>query len=180
MKTIIELFTRENITLTISAIALVISLYNWWYNFHHTKAKISFHLKSSFCHNSPNAKLLFLFAIIDNRSHLDVSISNITLIIGKKHFAFEYLPHNLPEKLNGSFLKSSGLPILISGLGSYGGYSCINLTDNPELIELLKNFDSEIKFVIATNRKKTFTYRVKAKDIALDCGSSLFTSRNVF
>ena len=162
---------KNNFTTCIALISLLISLYNWWYNFRHTKAKLNLIFKHcKLIHKQAGSPLSF-HLIIENLSHLDVSISRMFLCVGDKRLEFDSLPYTIlkytsPEETKLQY--SSALPITIPGLGAYGGFFCVRLDD-------YKNFDisslswDKVSIFITTNRKlqKSFKIDLKAENIKM-------------
>lgn len=159
---------KNNFTTCIAVISLLISLYNWWFNFRHTKAKLNLIFKHcKIIRNQPGTPMSF-HLIIENLSHLDVSISRMFLCVGDKRYEFDSLPYQImkytsPEETKLQY--SSALPITIPGLGAYGGFFCVRLDD-------YKNFDissflsDKVSIFISTNRKfqKSFDIELKSDE----------------
>ena len=157
-------FFIKNHSAIIAVISLLLSLYNWWYDFRHTKAKINLIYKEHELMNIYGTPLRFNL-IIENLSHLDVSISRMFLKVGKEIYEFDFLPYhviamNAPEEAK--IIYSSSLPITISGLGAFGGFLCIR-TDNYPNFNMQSLYTQDVSVIVHTNRKlkKSFTITPK-------------------
>lgn len=157
-------FLGKNHATIISVISLLLSLYNWWYNFIHTKAKINLIYKEHKLLATDGTPLCFNL-IIENLSHLDVSISRMFLKVGKEIYEFDFLPYhvikmNAPEETK--IIYSSSLPITISGLGAFGGFLCIR-TNKYQNFNIESLYTQKVSIIVHTNRKLKKSFIITPK-----------------
>lgn len=147
--------TYMSVTFIMSLISLSLSVYNWWYDFRHTKAKINVIFKEcKFIGNVSGSPLSF-HLIIENLSHLDVSISQMLLNIDEELYEFDSLPYHILKYESSEETKihySCGLPVTIPGLGACGDFFCIKL-DEHENFAINSLFSKKVSIIVKTNRK---------------------------
>lgn len=149
-------------TAIIALLALILSIYNWCYDFVHNKANINLIFKTCKLLENVSGKPLSFHLIIENRSHLDVSISRMFLIIGNTSYEFDSLPNYVMEFSSPHDIKhifSKELPFKITGLGTFGGFFNVNTEENHNIV---KNelFNEPISITIHTNRKLVKTFKI--------------------
>ena len=152
------------ISLAISLVSLGLSIYNWWYDFHHTCANINIIFKGCRYLENVSGRPLSFYLIIENLSHLDVSISRMILYVDNKCYEFDSLPYHIikyESPIKNDIRYSGELPLTIHGLGARGDFFCIRLDDYDDLnYENLLN--KEVGIYITTNRKfkKMFKFKI--------------------
>ncbi len=149
-------------TAVIALLALILSIYNWYYDFVHNKANINLIFKSCKHLGNVYGKPLSFYLTIENLSHLDVSISRMFLHIGDVSFEFDTLPnyvmeYSSPYDVNHIFSKE--LPLKITGLGAVGGFFNVNTKDFP-LLEASQLFEKDVSITVHTNRKLVKTFKI--------------------
>lgn len=157
-------FFKCNAALFISLLSLTISTYNWWYNFKHTKAKINLIYKEHKLIDIPGYPLSFNL-IIENISHLDVSISRMFLKVGGKKYEFDCLPNHVMELTapdESKIIYSNSLPISISGLGAVGGFFCVRTAEYPNF-KMQSLYDNTVSIIVCTNRKLIKSFNIDLK-----------------
>lgn len=146
-----------------------LSAYNWWYNFYHTCAKINIIFKGCRYLENVFGRPLSFYLIIENLSHLDVSISRMILYVDNKCYEFDSLPYHIikyESPIKDDIRYSGELPLTIHGLGARGDFFCIRLDDYYDLnYENLLN--KEVGIYITTNRKfkKMFKFKITSDKI---------------
>lgn len=149
-------------TAVIALFALILSIYNWYYDFVHNKANINLIFKT--CEHIDNVygKPLSFYLIIENCSHLDVSISRMFLNIGDDSYEFDSLPnyvmeYSSPNDINHIFSKE--LPLKITGLGAVGGFFNVNTIEHNSFEKSLI-FNNNVSITLHTNRKLKKTFKI--------------------
>lgn len=168
------------ISLILSSISLAISIYNWWYDFKHTKAKIDLIFKECKFLDNVNGNPIAFHFIIENLSHLDVSISRMFLCVNDKRYEFDSLPcqilvYTSPQEERLKY--SCGLPLNIPGLGACGDFFCIRLDDYNDL-NVRKLFTSDVGVHIKTNRKFEHTFKIELSTQKITSPSFMLIDNN--
>ena len=146
-------------------IGFFISIYNFLYNFRYNKAKVNLIYKGChFLRNVSDMPLAF-HLILENESHLDVSVSRMYLVIDGNKYEFTGLPHQVYFMKNGQskeIIYSKELPVFIPGLGACGGHFCVDTFESPEIISNFQK-SKNVKVLIKTNRKFKKTFPIPNK-----------------
>lgn len=162
--TIAEYFSRENITLLIAIVSLVLSLINAIRDWKSNRKSISISVPFAFC-NEHNAGYSFILTEFVNRSKLPVTVTRIQAMIDGERFElgresvrmFEYTH---PERKGRVADDSVLLPIVIDSLGY--SKALFSISNWPQITK------KEIKLEIFTNRGKIRKQTVEIAEIIQD------------
>lgn len=151
------LFNRDNVTLFIAIIGLVLSVWNFVKDLVYNHFKVKMFCKSLSAGKNGNEHIAYLQMFFENCSRVPVSISRIFLVVDKEKFEFEWRPHLVFEERHlrnkqvatEKYYYSEKLPRTIDGLGAWGGYFFLYF---PQDFNFSKLLNTPKCIVIHTNR----------------------------
>ena len=165
LKVVKNLITRDNITLLIAVVGLLLSLWNFFKDLWENRSKVRLVFKSCSITKLHGFDLLFGFSF-ENLSRLPIAVSRIFLKSNDELFEFEWLPHWIFKQGiegNNNVIYSEKIPNSIEGLGLWGGYFFLSLPKNFNKSDLIGAYN---KIIIHTNRGiKRFPIEITEENI---------------
>lgn len=156
-------------SIIISIVSLLISLFTCIYNVLCKRKRISISILEYNYRNDENQFLLS----IENCSHLPISISRILVTIDNRLYECQKIPtvvkrieHIEYPKIRIEEISSLSNPIALDSLGGLSGYVVF-----PKSPEIFENQDTLVNFQLYTNRGK-----IKSLKVPLDRNCCLHTS----
>lgn len=153
---ITSLFSKDNITLTLSILGCIGSFLSWLYIFFQNRKCFEMEIIGHLW--GYDQKSLLIFASFTNKSHLPISITSISFKLENSFYTCSKIPEVALEKrttCKGKVLSqheymSLAFPIVLQALGGSSGYVFFEF---PEAIPQPES--TQASFVISTNRGKS-------------------------
>lgn len=155
MNIIKSLFTRDNITLLLSIFGSVGTLSSWIFTIIKNRKNLCIQLIGR--RFSDDACSLLVYAMFENKSHLPISITGISVQLDSIWYPCEKIPLTTftettrckDKILSRHEYQSLPLPIFITGLGGTSGYVYFEFPESS-----LPPDATQMTFLISTNRGK--------------------------
>ena len=143
------LFTKENITFILSLIGSASAFFTFW----NSRKRLKCHISDA--GYNAERKILVLSLILENRSRIPISVTNISISINGSEKTFEPYPRYVSqyyhfhgrELVDQKFLYNAVFPIALSQLGAASAYLLLALSQ-----EEFEKLPTQMNLIIRSTR----------------------------